>query len=149
MCSFSTSLIVTLCRPARPRRCRQSNRQLRAGRDDHRALHDVAQLANVAWPAVALKGGHARPGDRVDPLAERFRELVDEPPDEEGNILDPLAQRWDLDREDVEAVEQVLAKRVISDLLLEIPVRRGDDPHVHVDAFRTPEPFDLPLFQYA
>ena len=56
---------------------------------------------------------------------------------------------WDLNRKDVEPVEQVFAKRVFDDPLLEIPVRGGDNPHVHGYRFRTSEPFDLPLLQHA
>jgi hypothetical protein len=51
--------------------------------------------------------------------------------------------------EDVEPVEEVLAKRPFRDPPFEIPVRRRDDPRVHANGFRAAKPLDLPLFQHA
>ena len=89
-------------------------------------------------------------GDRVDPLAERRRELVDEAPHQQRDVLDALAQRRHVDREDVQPVEQVLAERCPRAIaLLEVAVRGGDDRAFDGDRRRAAEPLDLPLFEHA
>ena len=149
ICSFATSAMLTLRCPAGLDGAGQSDGQFSACRHDHRPLHDIPQLADVAGPGVLLQRGHVVPGDRVNPLAKRLPEFGDEAPHEERYIFGALAQRRHLDGEDVEPIEQVLAKCFLGDPLLEIPVRGRDDPHVHANGFRAAKPFDLPLLQHA
>ena len=40
-----------------------------------------------------MQRGHVLPRDRVDPLAERLRELVDEAPHEKRNVFGAIPQR--------------------------------------------------------
>jgi hypothetical protein len=84
MCSFSTSTSreLRLADAADAGRDRQARRR----GDDHRALHHVAELADVARPRVALQRGEVVLVDRIDPLAEGSRTL-DETPDEQGDVL--------------------------------------------------------------
>ena len=49
---------------------------------------------------------------------------------EQGDVLAPVAQGGDLDGDDVEAVEEVLAERAGAGALAEVAVGGGDDPHV-------------------
>ena len=51
-----------------------------------------------------------------------------------------LAERRHMDWEDVESIEQVLAKCFVGDPLLEIPVRGRYDPDVHANGFRAAKP---------
>src|SRR5262249_47187744 len=51
--------------------------------------------------------------------------------DEEGDVLAPVPERGELDRDDVEAVVKIFAERARADALLEVAVRRRDDAHVH------------------
>ena len=53
------------------------------------------------------------------------------------------------DGEDVEAVEQVLAKRLVLDRFFEIAVGGGDDPDVDLDRLRAAEPLDHAFLQHA
>ncbi len=46
------------------------------------------------------------------------------------NVVDPLAQRRQVDLERVDAVNKVLAELALRDHLLQIAVRRTNDPHV-------------------
>ena len=55
---------------------------------------------------ILLQRAKAFPGDGVDALSERFRELFDETPDKKRNILGP-AQRRHPDRKDVQPIEQI------------------------------------------
>src|SRR3546814_8246458 len=50
--------------------------------------------------------------------------------DERGEVAAPVAQRRQRDRNDVEAVEKILAKPAIGDERPHVAVRRGDDAHV-------------------
>ena len=46
-------------------------------------------------------------------------------------------------------VVKILTERTISNLVLQVTVRRRCHPHVDVDGFRAPEPLDLPFLQNA
>ncbi len=52
---------------------------------------------------------------------------------EEGNVLAALAERWELQHDDVEAVEEVFAEAAVFDGLLEVDVGGGDDADVDLD----------------
>ncbi len=109
-CSLSTSTSRTLCRVGGARR--QRDRQTRTSGADHRALHQIAQLANVPRPGISLQHVDVLFRDRLDALPERLREFLDEAPHQHRDVLDPLAQRRHPDRKDVQPVVQILAKRV-------------------------------------
>ena len=82
-----------------------------AVRQRERPLDQVLELADVARPVVALEHLH-----RVDrDLAQRATSicsavLLQEEVDQERDVLAPLAQRRQVDRDDVEAVVEVLAE---------------------------------------
>ena len=75
-------------------------------------------------------------------LGERPQEVIDE----RRQILAPLAQRRQLDRDHVDAVVEVLAEPPLPHEGLQIPVGRREEPHVHLDRAgsrrraRTPAP---------
>jgi len=60
-------------------------------------------------------------------FGKSLEKVVDQQPD----ILAPLAQRRQMDPHHIEAVKQVLAELARGDRLLQRPVRRGDDAHIH------------------
>ena len=66
-----------------------------------------------------------------------LRILGDEVLDEQRDVLAPLAQRRQRDRDDVDAVEEILAERSRLDRLGEIAVRGGDDAHVDLASRRS------------
>ena len=89
--------------------------------------------------------GHVQHGP-TQPLRDSLDEVVDE----EGNVIEPFAQRRDANREDVQAIEEVGTERAAFHEILEILVRGGN--HAHVDCVRTataPQPFDLVFLQRA
>ena len=103
------------------------------GVEDHDALDQVAQLADVAGPVVLLEGGegvfvHFYAGTAVL-LAELEEELLDQ----QGDVFLAVAQRRDEEGDDVEAVEEVFAEVAAGDLFLEVLVGSGDDADVDVD----------------
>jgi len=74
-------------------RTRELDRQFSAAALDHRPLDDVAEFADITGPGVALQRGHRLAGDCLDLLAECLRKFGDIPPDEQGDVLDTLAER--------------------------------------------------------
>ena len=61
----------------------------------------------------------------------------------------PVPQAGHVDGNDIEAEIQILAKCLTNDLLLQILVRRGDDPHVHPDRRPSADSVDLALLDRA
>ena len=68
---------------------------------------------------------------------------------EQGNILGAGAERRQVDADDIEAVVEILAKLLLRDRLLEVPVRRGDDADVRPDGGVAADAGELPLLQDA
>src|SRR6478735_1645207 len=78
----------------------------RAGRHHVGAIDDVAQLADVAGPAIGREAPEdvaAEALDRTLALADLLQEVLRD----QRDVVDPLAQRRQVDREHVEAIEQV------------------------------------------
>src|SRR5262249_7260041 len=95
--------------------------------EDERAPDLVLELPHVARPrerAEALHGGLRHRGGTSLPM------LCHQAPHEERDIARALTERWDAQRDDVEAVVEVLAKAMGRDHLREIAMRRDDDAHV-------------------
>ena len=68
---------------------------------------------------------------------------------ERGQILDPLAERGDHDREHGEPVEQVLAELARLDHRGEVAVGRRDDPHVDAERLDPADPEQLAVLDHA
>src|SRR5581483_305543 len=110
-----------------------------AARDRERALDRVLKLANVARPRVceqAIARGR-RETLRRDVVG--LRELADEVLDERRDVFAALRERRQLDVDDVQAVEDVLAEATGPHLAAQVLVRRGDDPDVDLHGSRGPE----------
>ena len=103
----------------------------RLAHHDHR-LDDVAELANVAGPAVRAERGH-RVGR--DELVDRavVALLAEEVLDQERDVLGALAERRHREHHDRDAVVEVEAEAPVVDLGAQIAVRRGDEAHVDRD----------------
>ena len=83
-------------------------------RDGHdQTLDDVLQLADVARPRILRQRLHRIRRDAGDGRAVLRRKLRQEQVDQQRNVLAALAQLQDNDVDDVEAVEEVLAKRAL------------------------------------
>ena len=69
--------------------------------------------------------------------------------DQRGNILRPLAQRENVQRQDVEPEQQVLAELSVLGRFGEVLVGGRDDAYVHRDRSLTPEPLDHAGLEHA
>ena len=86
--------------------------------------------------------------DRLDAPAQLSRVVRDEVADEERDVLGPLAKGRQLNRENVQPVVEVGAKRSRVDQLLQRTIRRGDDPDVTPNRLRAAEPLEFLLLQH-
>ena len=122
---------------------------LRAAGQDQRALDHVLQLADVPRPGVGAERGHRRGVDPAHRLAGAGRVLLQEVLGQMRDVARPIAQRREQDREDVQAVIEILSKRAVGDLLLEIAVGGRDDADVDLDRLGAAHPLELALLQHA
>ena len=77
----------------------------------------MTQLSHVPWPVATLQRfdvylGQAKPG-----AVELSRRLVQVVRRQKSNIASPATERRDVDREDVQTIEQVLAEPSGVDIL--------------------------------
>jgi hypothetical protein len=79
-------------------------------RKDHRAFHQILQLADVARPGVALERTHGFRRNRLDLLSHAAAKQLHEMRNKRGNVLPPLAERRQQDGEHVQTIIQVTAK---------------------------------------
>ena len=68
---------------------------------------------------------------------------------ETADVLAPLCEPGQCDRDDVDSIEEVRAKAPLCDIGLEIAIRGRDDAHVDRDGGRATEALDLLLLQRA
>src|SRR5262249_49832618 len=66
---------------------------------------------------------------------------------ERRDVLGPLAQRWQLDRKDVQPIVEIVAESVLLNHPEQVPVGRSDYAHVHLDRPRAPEALEFLLLQ--
>ena len=114
------------------------------GEQDH-ALDQVLELADVARPGVTLEGGEGGGGQAQHGLAEPFVAALHEVGDQERQVLDALAQRGQVDRDDVEPVVEVLPEVALLDQLLEAAVGRGDQAYVYPQGLHAADALEFRL----
>ena len=148
----------SVCRPSRsgsdrgsrgPSGSRPESERLRSDRlsrapsaEDDGPLEEVLQLADVSRKAVCREAFERR-GREAGPRApESPGDLAEEMVGEEREVLHPLPERGDVDRNRVQPVEEIGAEETRRHRLLQRPVRRGDDPHVGCPLAR---PSDAPV----
>src|SRR4030095_300988 len=116
---------------------------------NRRPLQDIAKLSNVPGPVILEKGllCIARQTSRWP--AEGPADLLQERLAQRHDIDATIAQRRNLDVEDAEAVEEVLAKVAALDGFAKVAGGRGDDPDVRLQEARAAESLELALLQNA
>jgi hypothetical protein len=80
-------------------------------------------------------------GSSIGALEEVFRQLA--------NVFAAFGERRELDRHDVDPVEEIGAKPPAGDVLLQVAVRRGDHAHVDVDGRRSTHALHPPFLERA
>ena len=81
------------------------------------------------------------------PELDSWRELLHEVVGQQRDVLRPVLEVRQRDRDDVQPVVEVLAEGPLLDGLLEVPVGGGDHPDVDLDGPGAPDALDLPLLE--
>ena len=97
---------------------------------DRRPLDDVFQLAHIARPVVIDQRAHRALGNLGDLLAELGADRLEEVIGQRRDVVLALAQRRDMDREDIDSVKEVVAETAVGDHALEVLIGRGDQPEI-------------------
>src|SRR5579862_4020248 len=108
------------------------------------AFDRVPQLPHVARPVVALEGLHHARTERHARL-----QLPQHVLRERADVGPALPEGRQRDRQHVQPIEQILAKRAFRDALAEIPIRCGDDADIDRDRLGPPDPFEGALLQHS
>src|SRR5438552_3287927 len=80
-----------------------------AAPQNHRTLNDVLHLTDIAGPLVLLEQRHRLRRDAANAFPLRGADLFDEMRHENRNVLTPFAQGRELNRDDVQAIEEILS----------------------------------------
>src|SRR6185312_6779175 len=114
------------------RGARQLLEQLLDAAEHDVALHQVFELADIAGPGVALHGREQLGGEGRGAALVAAAEFGDEVAGEGIEVFETLAQRRQLDADDVDAVIEVAAELAARHLVLEVAV--GGEEHAGAGA---------------
>src|SRR6202011_2423202 len=76
-------------------------------------------------------------------LAILLTVLLEKMMHEQRHVVLAITQRWQLNGDDMETVEQILAKLPLLHHLAKVDVGRGDDPHVNLDGLHAAETHEV------
>lgn len=127
------------------RRGKKGSVDLWAFGEDHGAFDVVFEFADVSGPRVAFEFFHGVMGDDV--AGGVFALVPEEEVDKEGDIFDPVAERWKLDVDHGESVVEVLAEGTFLHHLFEGAVGSSDDPNVDLGGVVAAKGFDFAGFE--
>src|SRR5205085_10830825 len=77
--------------------------------------------------------------------AELFRQRGQDDVDEDGDVLEALAQRRELDANDIQSIVEVAAEAAGRDLVRQIAIRRGDEAEVRAEVAHAADAAELLL----
>ena len=101
-------------------------------------------LPVVDGSALGVDPGRLEPVDR---LAIALRVPLQKERREFGDVVPPLAERWHVDFDRVQAEQQVLAETAGGGLRVQVGVGGGQDPHVDTPRARGPDTLELTRLQ--
>ena len=99
--------------------------------EDDRAFDYVFEFADVAWPIVIHQKLHGGVSEDARRLAVVAAKLFEEAADQERDVFLALAQRRKMERNYVEAMEEIFAEAAFAHELGEIFVGGGEDADVY------------------
>src|SRR5262249_23151536 len=104
--------------------------------------------ANVAPPWIRSQKLHALLADGPDLLPRLARIAVDEILDEDRDILLPFTERWNVDREHVEPIEEIASKSPGVDGRLQVAIRGRDHADIGVNGLSSTDALELALLEH-
>ncbi len=127
----------------------QLDADARAGAQHHGALDDVLELADVARPVVFREQIERVRRELETALLVLVAVLFQEMVDQQRDVILAVAQRRQLNRDDVQAIEEILAEFPFLHHLPQVDVGRGDDAHVDLDRLHPAEAHEVALLDAA
>ncbi len=112
-------------------------------------LHNVFQFADIAGPFVALEHVRRAEGKVHFRLSSRRCELFHEVIRQQGDVPAALAERGQLDGEDVQAIIEIAPECSLMDHIFQRPVGSGDQAYVRAAGFRAAQSFIAALLDDA
>src|SRR6266566_690389 len=133
---------------ARPRKP-PAEVQLRALAENYGPLDDILKFPHIPRPGIGLQHVQGRRQEARDALPQPGAMLLRKVSDQEWNVPRPFAKRWQANRDDAQPVVEIGTERTSLNGLLQVPVCRGNDPHVHADGLVTADPLEVALLEHA
>jgi hypothetical protein len=122
---------------------------LRTGGEQQRLVDGRLQLPHVALPLVRHAGSQRIAGQGLHRAPEAHRRVPEEPVDQRGNVLAPLDERGNGERDHAQPVVQILAEAPGAHRGLQVLVGGGEHAHVDPDRLVAADALDLPLLERA
>src|SRR5467141_4369676 len=101
-----------------------------------RAGNYIFQLADIAGPSMLEQDGLRTARKPLNLFAVSLVVLFEKILDEQGNIIQPLAQAGNSNLNRAEAVEEILTEAAGKNFRAKVAVRRCNQAHIHVADFR-------------
>ncbi len=95
-------------------------------------LDGTLQFTDVSGPVVLDERLHRVRRNRTNVLSKLAIEQLDEVFHQDRDVIRTIAQRRQLNRENVQPIEQVLTKLALLDEQFQVSVCRGDHAHVNL-----------------
>src|SRR6187549_690211 len=116
--------------------------------EDRCPFQNIAKLSHVTGPLVLKKCGSGLARQFSGWSSEGPADLLQRAVAQRDDVRGTIAQRRNLDVEDAEAVEQVLAKAAALHRFPQVAVGRGDHPDIRLDEPRAAEALELSFLQH-
>ncbi len=100
------------------------------GSQNDGTLDDVGQLPDIAWPVVQHEELHCLRGEALGRLVHLVTEALQEVVGQEGDVLAALAQWGEENRDDMDAVVEILTKPPRLDSTPQILIRGSNKTEV-------------------
>jgi hypothetical protein len=127
---------------------RLGNLHDRSAGEDTSTLQDILQFSNVAWPGIGYESVHVLLPYAFEGLRQFALKVLKEMGDDERDVLASLTERRNVDRQDVQSVEEIFPEAMVGDLLHQVPIGGGDQPYIDVDRPGASDALEFMLLQH-
>src|SRR6267378_5638518 len=117
--------------------------------DDYGALDHILQFSYVPRPMISAQGIHCCRWNRLNHSVHAPGKLLREVPHQERNIPLAFPQGRNMDRENIQAKEEIGSELLLGYHRFEIAVRRGNQTRIGPKRARTSQSLELSLLQHA
>ena len=114
--------------------------------EDNEPTDKVLQLSDIPRPVIGTHDRHGL-GRQIHRAAVLGVEPSPEGLSQDRDGLKTLAQRGDMDLEDIEAIVQILAELTVVDRRLEISIGRRNDANIGSNRLPTPDARELKILE--